>query len=384
MRLLKSSYLSCILTGGTLILTLFALQGPLEISYSQTATIPFDWDNFQPDTVSFQDTLSGEFLYQIKTSGGVPLFYAKDVVTSVCFDNKCRPLNLTVYWNITGRYLGFKLPDEEFLSRYDHEPFIAEDYIQLNTLLADPHLPLGNVSFEELIQPSKIHADSIDGVSGATSKDVLAYVVEGAAYTTYTLWNIVYGTTQALVRSLTEQEMTPTLLTLILKSPSSADRIWGLRKIDGAKELDQSIEETLLKIIGDEDFFAAYSAINVIQRAHLHSESLQIGLFLKYGAINHSLSKGIIDKLKEAPKISPEVISMSRNLLSGLNGVQLGHVLELYKRHTVHDLATCRSVVRLLENDNRFISGKAYNYLIDLQMDDTTIIQALKKYESKQ
>lgn len=366
---------------GMLIFASSTSQKTPEISYSQAATIPFDWDTLQSDTVSFQDTLSGEFLHQVKTLEGIPLFYTKDILTGVCFDNKCRPLNLTVYWNITGRYLGFKLPDGEFLSRYDHKPFAAEDYIRLHKLLADPHLPLGNVPFEELIRPSEVPADSLDAVSGATSKDILAYVVEGAAYTTYTMWNIVYGPTQEWVRRLTEQEMTPALLALILKSPSSEDKIWGLGRIDGAKELDTRIENALLEIIGGEDFFAAYSAVDVLTPAHLRSEPLQIRLFFAYETVNYNLGKLIIEKLNEAPKLNAEVVKRSREILDGLNGIQLGYVLDLYRRHAILDMATCQAVAGLMKKNNRFIAEKAYKYLMEVHTDDEAIIRELKKYE---
>lgn len=377
----KSYRLFFILLGSLLIFPLIAPYKPMEIRYSQPATIPFDWDSLQVYSISVTDTVAGEVIQQVQTAEGIPLFYARDIVTGVCFDDKCRPLNLTLYWNITGRYLGFRLPDEEFLSRYDHEPFVPEDYVLLNELLADPHLPLGNVSFEELIQPSEINTDSIDGVSGATSQDVLAYVVEGAAYTTYTMWNIVYGPTQDLVSSRTEEELTPELAALILQSPSSRDKLWAIDQLARFEELDTKVAEALLTIMDGEDFFTAYSAINAITAAHLTSESLQIGLLSKYKSLNHSLGKAIIERLKAAPKISPEVVKSSRRLLADLNGQQLGHVLELYHQHTIYDATTGQAVAKLLKDENRFIAEKAYRYLLEVQTDEAAILQALADYE---
>lgn len=382
MRLLRSHRLYFSLIGYLLIFALLVPPQKGEIRYLQTPTIPFDWDKLQTAIVSFSDTVSGDMIQQVKTWEGIPLFYAQDIRTGVCFDNKCRPLDLTVYWNITGRYLGFKIPDGEFLSRYDHEPFAAEDYDRLHTLLADPQLPFRNITFEELIQQATINTDSIDAVSGATSKDLLAYVVEGAAYTTYTLWNIIYGPAQGAVRRLTEQAMTPELLTLILNSPSSQDRVWGLGQIDKSAKLETPLEGALLNIIGGSAYFPAYSAINAIEPSHLYSDALQVGLFSKYQDVNHSLKKLIISKLKEAPAISMELISQSRKILGNLNGEQLGQILELYDQFAIYDRLTARSVASLLTNNNRFISGKAYKFLVDLPQKDETIIQALHKYQS--
>ena len=112
----------------------------------------------------------------------------------------------------------------------------------------------------------------IDGVSGATSKEVSAMVVEGAAYTTYKLWNIVYGSTQDIVVHLTEKQLKPDLLDLILKSPDISDRIWALNRLDQSIPLTSNLTSSLLDIISGEDYFMAYSAINAIKPVHLESD----------------------------------------------------------------------------------------------------------------
>ena len=137
--------------------------------------------NIGTHIIAYKDTLSDDSLYLVKTRVHIPIHYFKKIATEVCFDNQCRLLDITVYWNITGRYLGFELPDGEFLSKYDHEPFVANEYERLNELLADPELPLGNISFEKLIQIPEANADSVDGISGATTEDVSKIVVKGAA-----------------------------------------------------------------------------------------------------------------------------------------------------------------------------------------------------------
>lgn len=383
MRLLKFFCLFLILVACQLIFQFAGLPTNGEISYVQPATIPFDWDTTAIITKTFHDSISGDFLQQAEKLDGTPLYFSRDIMTSVCFDDKCRPLDLTIYWNITGRYLGFRLPQEEFLSRYDHEPFTAKDYRRLNALLADPHLPFRGVSFEELIQPAAVELDSVDGVSGATAKSLSAHVVEGAAYTTYTMWNIVYGPTQSAVRKMTEEQMTPALLAQILKSSSSEDQIWGLRKIDGSKPLEATVADAVLDIIGNEDYFPAYTAIEVLQPVHLTSEKLQTRLFAKYEQVNYSLRKPIIEKLKEAPELSPEVIKRSRKLLTDLNGEQLGHMLNLYSRHAIYDRETNQAVIELLKKNNRFIAGKAYQYLNALPGKDDAVLQALEEYRSK-
>ena len=132
------------------------------------------------------DTSAQDSLFLFRTSDNIPLKYFRNIHTGVCFDNKCRELDIIIYWNITGRYLGFELPEGEYLSKHEHEPFTEHEYKRLNELLTDYSLPLGGISFEKLLKVSESETGLVDGISGATPTEVANIVVKGAAYTTYT------------------------------------------------------------------------------------------------------------------------------------------------------------------------------------------------------
>jgi len=262
------------------------LSSQEKLKYTRIPTIDVDYKQNQTLVFAYSDSISGDSLYLVKTKDGIPLHYYKDIITEVCFDQECRLLEISVYWNITGRYLGFELPKKEFLSKYDHEPFVVSEYERLNDLLADPNLPLGNISFEKLIElpaseDNSKNGVSVDGVSGATSIEVSQMVVKGAAYTTFTLWKIVHGPTKDFVAYLTGKQVSSDLIDLILKSPDISDRVWALNLIDRATELTTDLETSLLRIISSDDFYMAYTMINTINSVHLGSDSFQLGLFSK-------------------------------------------------------------------------------------------------------
>lgn len=361
------------LLGGLLFFILPFLHKSEDIRYNQASTIPFDWDNIQLDTMVFPDTIADNVLYQLKNAEGIPLFYSQDIVTEVCFDNKCRLLSITVFWNVTGRYLGFELIDGEYLSKQEHEAFSTPEYERLNDLLADPSLPLGEITFKNLIKVPPVESKNVDGVSGATTVDVSKIVVKGAAYTTYTLWNIVHGSTKDLVSSLTEKEMSPPLMMLILKSPDISDKVWALNRIDQDRPLSPKLKSILFEFIDGDDFFLAYSALNAIGPIHLTSEPVQNTLFSAYTRANHSIQKMIVDKLMYAPNLSSEVVKNSRELLSELNGKQLGDFLRLYSKHTIYDMKTLETVGMILKNENSFISRQAEKFLKESPLSDIEI-----------
>ena len=354
-----------------------------DITYLSQPTVALDWQLEAGDTMEIIDPDTKKTIYQVFSAQGYPIYYYQHVVDNVCFDSKCRPIQLNLYWNITGRYLGFCLENGEFLSRRDHKEFDTSDYHRLHALLADPLLPFRNVSFDQLVEPERSDSDEVDAVSGATSKQLSAYVVEGAAYTTYLLWSVLYGSAQDVVRQKTESQLDNELILKILGSPSSLDQIWGLNRIDPGSLLTAMIEQRLLKIIGANEFSVAHSAINAISQTHLRSGDLQQGLFAIYQEGQSNLRKPILDKLDLAVELDQSVLDNSYNLLPNLNGNELGQWLKLYDSHAIGDLATYKAVARLLENKNNFIARKAYGFLENKVLNDNTIDQAMRDFESK-
>ena len=80
--------------------------------------------------------------------------------------------------------------------------------------------------------------------------------------------------------------------------------------------------------------------------------------------------------------MNSEVVKVSRDLLVSLNGQQLDDILKLYTKHGVNELETCKAVARILENENKYISKKAYDFLLDIQTDDEFIMERLKAYKN--
>jgi len=367
-----------LLTG--IVLTSF-LQENEPLKYTQVSTISHPNPLEQSYILTYNDTLNSETIYLRKSSDHIPLHYFKKINTEVCFDKECRTLNIIVYWNITGRYLGFELPKGEFLSKQDHEPFSETEYRKLNKLLADNTLPFARIPFEKLVNMPSTETDEVDAISGATTENVAKIVIKGAAYTTYKLWNIVYGSTMDLVAQLTETQLTSELISLILKSPDISDRIWALDRIDQATELNQMLKRSLLDIISGDDFYLIYNTMNTISPVHLNSGSLQMGLFSVYKKGNPSVQKMIIEKLREAPYLDKEIVVKSRLLLSQLNGKQLGDLLKLYSTHAVYDKETCRAVSKILQNENRYISKQAFKFLLKSETTDENVKILIKNYK---
>lgn len=121
-----------------------------------------------------------------------PLFYYSDIFSQVCTDNVCKPAHLRLFWDVCGNFLGFKIPEDAPLTKMNHNNFTNYDYYTLYIILNNPKAEIGKMSKSDLINYNAV--DDVDAITGATSAGAEHWVVEGAAYSTHTLWYMVYDT----------------------------------------------------------------------------------------------------------------------------------------------------------------------------------------------
>lgn len=351
--------------------------------YFLPATLPFESVKVRPFTFDFNDELPDDTLFQSLSPEGYPVSYHRKLRASVCFDGQCRALDVDIYWNLTGRYLGIELPSGEYLSKTDHDPFETDDYRRLNALLADPQSPLGKMSYEELVAKPPLSVKGVDAVTSATSKSVLEYIVKGAAFTTYKMWHFIYGTTRDRVTELTLQSLSPELILHILQSPDPSDRLWALNHINGYVNLSPTLSDTLLKLADGGNYTMSERALNAIPATDLRSEAIQLALVEKFAKGDYSKKKLLIGKLKQIPVLHATAKSRLNSLLPQLNGELIGDVLAIYQHLKVADPETCRIVANLLGKENKFISSKALIFLKEANVKDPAIRAQIAQYEAR-
>lgn len=323
-------------------------------------------------------------LFEERTSDGVPIRYYRHIFSNVCHDGECRPLNLTLYWNITGRYLGFLLSPREYLSKNDHEPFLEYEYRRLHHILTDSLSALSSISYTELTNEMSKEMDTdLDGITGATAKAVLPHIVSGAAYTTYQLWHYVYGKTQTEVKNLTIKSLTPSLVIQILKSTDISDQQWALNHIKDNMVWDEELINMVMPYISDGNYNFAEQALNAINAEALSNPSMQRGLLRRFITSNHSIKRLILNKFKEGPSLNPDVVSQLTTHLSTFGASITVEILDLFEEMAVVNDATTKEVARLLINPNRFVSLGAYRYLSAIPTEDKSIKKQLRQFKRK-
>jgi len=368
---------------GILLANLFFFSGKEEheIRYMNNPSVEGDVAKVVPVYTDFQDTIVGDTLYLEFTSKGLPRSARRKISTGVCIDGQCRKLQMSVYWDITGRYLGFELPPGEFLSKTEHEPFNDKEYKQLHTLLADPYSPLANYTLEELVPPTKQENKAVDAVSSATVKEVLNSVVEGAVYTSYTLWHIVYGNSQKEVKKLGLHYFSEELAMHILENQDSDSRIWALNNLQTLNEWSDSLQQKVLGLIGNQNFYLSERAINSFNSELLNSADFQRQIYSVFERSEYSVKRLIITKLSKATVLSDELKDRLAAGLPGYNGPLAQNVLDLFIQYRVDDVPTCLQISELLADKNKFLARKAFNYLDQLSIEDGKIKKRMKAYK---
>ncbi len=333
-----------------------------------------------PKTIDFNDTLQSNTLLVHMNKDGIPVKYSRQLFTSVCIEGDCRLINLELFWNVTGRYLGFKIPVGEFLSKTEHEPFKHEEYDRLHHLLSDQNSTLANYSIEQLVPP--VVNANVDAVSSATIDAVIAYIVEGAVYTTYTLWHITYGSTRKEIEKLTTENLNNELILKILNSDDLSDQIWVLNHITNKIEISPVLLEKLMGFLWGKNIYLASSSLSAINAEIINAE-VQKELIYIFNNTGFSQKRLILQKMKEIPEFSPHSAEMLSAELSNSNGALVNTMLELFKVQEIENEIISGRVADLLNNENRFIANQAYQYLKDIHVQNKNTLRNIQKYEKK-
>ena len=135
--------------------------------------------------------LESDSIQLVCDTAGNPLFFSREVFTEACETGVCFPIRITLFWDYSGSFLGFSVPEDFPLTKAGHKEFSDFDYFQLYTLLNHPDSKISKFTKKDLVKMNENSKDKPDAVSGATVQVAKEEVVSGAAFTCIELWNKV-------------------------------------------------------------------------------------------------------------------------------------------------------------------------------------------------
>ena len=249
---MKFGIIVCLLLGWT---SLFLFRNKLPNNPPKYLELKVDWKEVYNSEKVFEfknpDTLIEHQIHLLSDSNELPLFYYSNIQTPVCIDALCKPLYIELYWDLVGQYVGYGVYPEQLLSKFDHEVFEQQDYLKLHQLLLNAHSILERRKLTDLYDIGKTREKQItfkgkevDGVSGATKKEVKSTVVEGALYSCYTLWHLAYGEAASKIKQQLPSIYSDSLAASFLQSDYEAYQMYALKQLSGA-----AFEENIAHLI---------------------------------------------------------------------------------------------------------------------------------------
>ncbi len=159
--------------------------------------------------------------------------YESILRTPVCDDTLCQIVQIKVFWDLIGDYIRFDTLAGYPLTKNDHLLFTPEDYSKLQATLKDGNSILGRKSESELLDNNRIrYSQKIDALTGATDLQIKNAVVDGALYSTYTLWHLVNGDIKNILSECTIKNYNSKMEQQLLFSDNTKSIIFALKQFD--------------------------------------------------------------------------------------------------------------------------------------------------------
>lgn len=170
-------------------------------------------------------------IYICQNSAKVPYRFTAEIDMPVCDDTLCANVILKIFWDLAGNYTGFDTISGKPLTKFDHKKFTTDDYIKLDRILKNRNSILRMLKKEELVDKTvKIKAATVDAVTGATPKTISESVIQGAVYSSFTLWHFVNGDIKDSMVNFTQSIYDEKIASLLLLSGNYETQLFALKK----------------------------------------------------------------------------------------------------------------------------------------------------------
>lgn len=177
-------------------------------------------------------------LVEIQDASGKAIQYYMDVESVICDDHRCKIEKVRLFWDKYGFYSKFELPKGVILEKTEGKPFSPEDYKRLQTILLDLHSPIRYYYRDKIVEVGHGSTEGVDAVSGATTLVDKSAIVEGAAWTTCTLWHWANGRIFPIIRKITASQYSHQELLIGFENGSSKYKFLAIKELTKNKVYD--------------------------------------------------------------------------------------------------------------------------------------------------
>lgn len=273
-------------------------------------------------TLTDDSTMVSYEVVVLKDSEEFPVAYTSYITTPVCDDTLCALMHIQMYWNLLGNYIGYDTITSQPLTKNDHLKFRDEDYAKLHRLLMDDNSIIKRKEKKDLFDDNQMRvSEVVDAVTGATAKEVREAVVDGALYSSYTIYHIVYGAISDSIRSDMERKYDKSIQKKLLSSVHSDYQLYALKTLDPGEFLIHKAR--IIELIHDAIPLIRLYIMKKMPEEMWYDESIQNEITAMYGDLDVNSMSWVLKKIVSLDQLSTHAISnlaknihvMSRNQL---------------------------------------------------------------------
>lgn len=317
--------------------------------------------SIQKYPIRFNDTIPNDTLHICYSGAGLPIAAFRNILTGVCLDGECRIVKIRIYWTITGRYLGYSLATGQELTKREHVSFTEQEYARLHQLLGDSVSLLKYYTLRE-IQPVKANVTT-DGISGATLPDLSGYIVPEAAYTSHTLWHLVYGDSRDSLQSLIYRTLSAPLVDSLLKSTANYDKLWALKRISLLGLTGETFVPEIIPMLKIEDLEIVNTALAILSKSPVPDSTFQQELFLLTLSNKFEIRNIAVEWLRNTSYLHAGTAGRIICRLRGENLYMVNAYLSILEEKYIPTGKDLKQLRPLLKHKDSQIAFRVYTYV---------------------
>lgn len=335
---------------------------------------------------AFSATTKDSILLEVNLvydTADLPAYYQCWVLSPVCDDGLCRLVELDVHWDLLGNYRRFVVPEGKPLTKWDHLEFTEDDYLKLHEILGDERSLLGTVSevgdlFE---QDTKKVSEKVDAVTGATKETVKKAVVDGAVYSSYTLWHLVHGEISDGISSRVPDIVNDDLLSKFLRSDHYPYQYYAVDYLVDHGEITNHLDE-LQHMLRRADSFVARATLKEIVGVVHTEKRFQMFLVDWLKSADYYTQQSIFKTLS-SNELYPEVLESLTSDTDPYNERQMLQIIDIVDRQYGNvSRKTLKNLNGFISDERQVISDASLALLGKLADNDAFAKKILKKYEN--
>jgi hypothetical protein len=311
-----------------------------------------------------------------------PVCYQRYLVTGVCDSEECKPIAINLYWDLLGNYVYYELPPDAILTKVDHIPFEDDDYRQLHEILMNDRSILQDFDVDMLTRSKEDRSLTIDAMTGATPKTIKSDVIEGALYTSHTLWHMANGSVQEDIAGLTRGLVDSQLLHRFLESRNHDYRSWAIDWVLSREDLFDEFMPDILNVLKSTNVFAAQHIVNTMPMAMLAETHVQKELYATYRGGSYRLKTRLLQRLQHVSLDTDLLVGLSSELHSS-NDELFSMIMELLSLADRIPDEAITHVTACLESRPNLYSDRVYTFLSNLPQESTGLKRALRQYKER-